>query len=721
VAPLEKRELLSSSPAAFHFDFGTAYSPVAAGYTQVLPVDYSAAAGFGWQDASTVTAVSRHTSDALTTDFHRSTDATFLVDVPNGNYLVTPTLGDADYQRDNVSVYGQGQLLASGLTTAAGQFVSPTYQVDVTNGQLSLRFVDGGGATPRFALDGLDIVGAPTVNAGPDQTVSEGTKVAFDGSATPPPTAPGASPSNTPSLSYTWDFGDGTTAAGTLTPKHTYNQGGTYTVTLTATDSLGTSSQDTTAVTVNETPPTVQTGGPYSGTAGAAVTFTATATDPDPADTAAGFTYTWNFGDGATSNQASTSHTYNTAGTYTVTVQVSDTEGQTTTATTTATINTVSQGATYYVSPTGSNSNSGTQAQPFRTIAYGASFLQPGDTLYLRAGTYSEALINNIPGGSSWDEPVTIAAYPGEAVTVRPPKGSTSVVYLSDQTRCYIVFDGLVLDAVNVDADAVKITWGSSTGASNHIRFSNCEIENAVNGSGPQQGVLITNASGENTDNNEFINCQVHDNGKSSLEHGFYIESSYNLIQGCDVYNNAGYGIQVYKGGGVNGQDASYNTICDSAFHDNSQHGNSGNAGIGLFTGDGNVAYNDLVWNNPRGIAVGYGATNTDIYNNTVYNNTGNAGIDITSSSTGAVVENNIAYHNGNGNYSDAGTGTTQDHNLFTKDPQFVDAANHNFHLQSTSPAINAGITIALVTTDYDGVSRPQGGAYDIGAFEYVS
>jgi hypothetical protein len=44
-----------------------------------------------------------------------------------------------------------------------------------------------------------------------------------------------------------------------------------------------------------------------------------------------------------------------------------------------------------------------------------------------------------------------------------------------------------------------------------------------------------------------------------------------------------------------------------------------------------------------------------------------------------------------------------------------------NFHLQSASPAINAGLTISTLLTDLDGVSRPQGPAYDIGAYEFVN
>jgi hypothetical protein len=52
-------------------------------------------------------------------------------------------------------------------------------------------------------------------------------------------------------------------------------------------------------------------------------------------------------------------------------------------------------------------------------------------------------------------------------------------------------------------------------------------------------------------------------------------------------------------------------------------------------------------------------------------------------------------------------------------DPQFYNAGV-DFHQIPTSPTINAGATIATVTTDFDGVARPAGSAYDIGAYEYL-
>jgi len=56
----------------------------------------------------------------------------------------------------------------------------------------------------------------------------------------------------------------------------------------------------------------------------------------------------------------------------------------------------------------------------------------------------------------------------------------------------------------------------------------------------------------------------------------------------------------------------------------------------------------------------------------------------------------------------------------------FINPSALDFHLQSTSPAIDAGTNIALVTKDFDGNLRPMDGnsdgtaEYDIGAYEYT-
>ena len=52
-------------------------------------------------------------------------------------------------------------------------------------------------------------------------------------------------------------------------------------------------------------------------------------------------------------------------------------------------------------------------------------------------------------------------------------------------------------------------------------------------------------------------------------------------------------------------------------------------------------------------------------------------------------------------------------------DPLFVSTSSLNFHVQTSSPAINAGTNVGL-TSDYAGTLIPQGPAPDIGLYEYV-
>lgn len=72
---------------------------------------------------------------------------------------------------------------------------------------------------------------------------------------------------------------------------------------------------------------------------------------------------------------------------------------------------------------------------------------------------------------------------------------------------------------------------------------------------------------------------------------------------------------------------------------------------------------------------------------------------------------NNLIWKTQNRAYSDTD---------FSADPLFVDPANHDYRLRPNSPAVNAGATLSEVQTDLRGVERPQGGQYDIGAYEYT-
>jgi hypothetical protein len=85
---------------------------------------------------------------------------------------------------------------------------------------------------------------------------------------------------------------------------------------------------------------------------------------------------------------------------------------------------------------------------------------------------------------------------------------------------------------------------------------------------------------------------------------------------------------------------------------------------------------------------------------------------------TGATARNNIVFNNViNSIYNSGGTVS----NNLTTDPKFVNSAANNFYLQSTSPAIDAGMTLTAVPIDFSNIPRPEGAGYDIGAYEYQS
>jgi len=325
----------------------------------------------------------------------------------------------------------------------------------------------------------------------------------------------------------------------------------------------------------------------------------------------------------------------------------------------------------------------------------------------VKSGTYAESLHNAIPGGTSWSQPVTVAAYPGHVVTLRPNPGADRVLHFQGPTTAYIVVEGFILDATAVTYDAVKITYyGVNPGeGAHHIRLKDCEVKNA-----PYNGILATLGSNDN----EFINLNVHDNGTTHFHHGFYIGAEQNLIEGSSIHRNAGWGVHVYSSGAY---IAHRNVIRNNRIFDNALVGGYG-PGIILSSGTDNVAYNNLIWGNAGGIQVNYGAVNTKVYNNTVYANRED-GIAVGDRSQGAVVQNNIVYQNLGPALINDGAGTLQDHNLIDVDPKFVNASAADFRLRVDSPAINVGMTISAVTTDFADIPRPQGGQYDIGAFEY--
>ncbi len=74
------------------------------------------------------------------------------------------------------------------------------------------------------------------------------------------------------------------------------------------------------------------------------------------------------------------------------------------------------QAASYYVSPSGSDTAPGTLAQPFLTIQNAATVMVAGDTAFIRAGTYRETVRPKNSG--TQNAPITFMPYNGESVTI---------------------------------------------------------------------------------------------------------------------------------------------------------------------------------------------------------------------------------------------------------------------------------------------------------------
>jgi fibronectin type 3 domain-containing protein len=137
------------------FDFGNASSPVSDGYTKIShTTQYTAELGYGWT-AGRIGSRDRGDGGDLNRDLNFTEDGTFVVDLANGTYDVTVTLGDWSFSRDEMVVVLQGTAMTP-VATAAGSFHTATYRADVVNGQLTLRLIDQGG--DRYAtITGLEI------------------------------------------------------------------------------------------------------------------------------------------------------------------------------------------------------------------------------------------------------------------------------------------------------------------------------------------------------------------------------------------------------------------------------------------------------------------------------------------------------------------------------------------------------------------------------------
>jgi len=230
----------------------------------------------------------------------------------------------------------------------------------------------------------------------------------------------------------------------------------------------------------------------------------------------------------------------------------------------------------YYVSSAGNDSNSGTAAAPFKTLAKGVSVVAPGDTLMV-SGTYNQPLVVSKSGTAS--APINII-------------GSAAVLDMSGTQANGIKISG---SYINISGFEVKGTTshGVLIGGKN-IKFENSSVHHSVmeNGSGTCSGTggwgsaVKVMVGGENV-----------------------------VVRGNSVYENCGEGIGITRGVNVLVES---NTVRDNfsvnIYLDNSPYTTAQNNNVsctGIYLRDGR---------RPSGIAIaeeeyaGWGAQRHDNY-----------------------------------------------------------------------------------------------------------
>lgn len=204
-------------------------------------------------------------------------------------------------------------------TSATGVNTSKVYK---TGGKYKVKLLvdDGAGTVCSLGIKEKTIIvnSAPTVNAGADINrclpMSQEYKVALS--------ADGKDPDGD-NLKYTWDFGDGSTAAG-KSVTHTYAKGGNYVAKVTVDDEAGSAcsiAADDLNITLNKQP--FADAGPDQYTCvGTEVIFSGegSSSEGNPS-------YVWDFGDGEKAEGVKVSHVYKKGGRHQVKLAVDNGNG----------------------------------------------------------------------------------------------------------------------------------------------------------------------------------------------------------------------------------------------------------------------------------------------------------------------------------------------------------------------------------------------------------
>jgi hypothetical protein len=429
-------------------------------------------------------------------------------------------------------------------------------------------------------------------------------------------------------------------------------------------------------------------------------------------------------------------------------------------------------GDIYFISTTGNNGAAGSITAPWKDLYMAApehnASVTAGTTIYVRSGTYttgdpneSAAFIwfsSSSSSGTSGNE-IALVAYPGEVPTANMTGHGSGLTYSSDSCTA----------------------WGSGTGCQNYWIISKMKMTNGAIGmnvrashvrivgnwfesihAGGWSGILDNDfGSYNNFYGNYFHGCGNDSGSDGSYTHHIYTNgttgSSYSKCTYVNMrYNEFANAVNSsYYGGLIDIRSASNIDISDNYFHDCNDQPLYTSAEGGSVTNIyfyNNIASNNNIMPGATDPANGEYCLHLNdldstslVYNNTFYRcpiNSYEAVLGVygafTSHST-VTSKNNIVYGSSesqpalyiesSGTFNSAydlyytvttpsGSGVTVS-NVLTTNPLFVSHGS-DFHLQETSPCRDTGTSNTLVTTDFDGLSRPQGTAYDRGAYEYI-
>jgi Right handed beta helix region len=283
------------------------------------------------------------------------------------------------------------------------------------------------------------------------------------------------------------------------------------------------------------------------------------------------------------------------------------------------------EAATYWASTAGGAAScaaaSGTSDPGvYRTFTQGKACLAGGDTLILKAGTYSGATVESpdIPSGTSWTAATTIMAETGATVTLQ---ANTTVLSIygpgSSQTRQYVIFKNIIADANNAGSAAAAIGVAGLGGSVNHIRLDGVELKNSID------SCLFLGADNAQGNFSEVVNSKIHHCGTNNLHHGIYMTASNNLIENNEFYQIHGFGVTNYCQPSGTGCAPSNNIIRRNYFHDVALHSTGSPFAVGLNVGGETTTNNEIslniIINNGNGIVVD--SNSAKVFGNSLYRN----------------------------------------------------------------------------------------------------